>query len=162
MVALAMIVLAVAQVTWAPRLEVAGAFPNLALVAIASITWTNGAREAMVWACLGGVLLDLAAPGPIGPHAVALLAGAYSTGFWQRNLARPGLLFVALSAALGTVLYSTVLLVVDGALGISIPPFLESARLTAAAAVYNALLMPPSFWLVRGVIGAMGTRPEPA
>ena len=68
------------QVTWAPRLTVAGVFPNLALVAVIAITWTAGPRKGMAWACVAGLLLDLTAPGPLGPHAVALLAGAGGRG----------------------------------------------------------------------------------
>src|ERR1700694_1228471 len=72
------------QVTWAPRIEVAGAFPNLTLLAVITVTWTAGVGTGLVWACVGGLLLDLTAPGPIGPHALALLAGAYVCGFWAR------------------------------------------------------------------------------
>ncbi|MGA8923261.1 MAG: rod shape-determining protein MreD, partial [Candidatus Dormiibacterota bacterium] len=81
-----MLAAALVQVTWAPRLEIVGAFPNLVLLAVVGVTWTWGVRAGMAWACVGGVLLDLTAAGPIGPHALGLLTGAYLTGFWTRNL----------------------------------------------------------------------------
>jgi len=79
---------ALAQVTWAPRFEVGGAFPNLVLLAVVAVTWTLGARSALVWACVGGLLLDLTASGPIGPHALALLPGVYviASGFETWNV----------------------------------------------------------------------------
>ena len=61
--AMLLVAAALAQVTWAPRLEVGGAFPNLVLLAVVAVTWTLGARSGFVWACVGGVLLDLTAPG---------------------------------------------------------------------------------------------------
>ena len=70
-----MVAVVLVQVTWAPRLEVAGAYPNLALLAVVAITWTTGVRAGLAWACVAGVLLDLTSAGPLGPHALALLAG---------------------------------------------------------------------------------------
>lgn len=137
------------QVTWASRIEVAGAFPNLVLLAVIALTWTAGVRIGLVWACAGGLLLDLTAPGPLGPHALALLAGAYVTGFWARNLVRENAIHQALAAALSTVLYSLILIGADDLLGLPVPPARLAVQLTVAAAVYNALLMPLAVALVR-------------
>ena len=137
------------QVTWAPRLTVAGVFPNLALVAVLAITWTAGVRKGMAWACVAGLLLDLTAPGPIGPHAVALLAGAYLTGFWIRNLDRESVVHPVIAVAVSTIAYSSVLVVVDEMLGLPVPPFGIAVQLVIAACVYNAVLMPVAMWVVR-------------
>ena len=146
------------QVTWAPRLTVAGVFPNLALVAVIAITWTAGVRKGMAWACVAGLLLDLTAPGPIGPHAVALLAGAYITGFWIRNLDRESVVHPVLAVAVSTIAYSFVLVVVDEMLGLPVPPFGIALQLVIAACVYNAVLMPIAMWVVRR-LQAPTTRP---
>jgi rod shape-determining protein MreD len=137
------------QVTWASRIEVAGAFPNLVLVAVIALTWTAGVRAALVWACVGGVLLDLTAPGPLGPHALALLAGAYVSGFWARNLTRDSPIHPAMAAALSTILYSLIVVGADGWLGLPVPSTRLAIQLTVAASIYNALLMPPAMALLR-------------
>jgi rod shape-determining protein MreD len=137
------------QVTWAPRITVAGVFPNLALVAVIAITWTGGVRAGMAWACVAGVMLDLTAPGPIGPHAVALLAGAYLTGFWLRNLDRESVVHPVIAAAVSTAAYSLVLVVVDEMLAMPVPPFGIAVQLVIAACVYNAVLMAAAMWVVR-------------
>lgn len=142
---------AVVQVTWASQLEIAGAFPNLVLIAVVGLTWTQGVRAGLLWACAGGVLLDLNAPGPLGPHALALLAGAYATGFWARNLDRDRLLHPAGAAALSTVLYSLVLVGTDDALGLPIPTLRTALALTVAASLYNAALMPLALAALRRV-----------
>src|SRR6266853_701101 len=112
-----MLAAALVQVTWASQLEIAGAFPNLVLIAVVGLTWTQGVRSGLLWACAGGVLLDLNAPGPLGPHALALLAGAYVTGFWARDLDRERSLYAIGAVACATVLYSLVLIGADGVLG---------------------------------------------
>ena len=149
------------QVTWAPRLTVAGVFPNLALVAVIAITWTAGVRKGMAWACVAGLLLDLTAPGPIGPHAVALLAGAYITGFWIRNLDRESVVHPVIAVAVSTIAYSFVLVVVDEMLGLPVPPFGIALQLVIAACVYNAVLMPIATWVVRK-LQAPATNPKVA
>jgi rod shape-determining protein MreD len=139
------------QVTWAPRVTVAGVFPNLTLVAVIAITWAAGVRTGLAWACVAGLMLDLTAPGPLGPHAVALLAGAYLTGFWTRNLDRESVVHPVIAAAASTAVYSLVLVVVDEMLGLPVPPFGIAVQLVIAACVYNAALMPFAMWAVRKV-----------
>ncbi|HEY0829869.1 MAG TPA: rod shape-determining protein MreD [Candidatus Dormibacteraeota bacterium] len=149
------------QVTWAPRLTVGGAFPNLALVAVIAITWTAGVRQGMAWACLTGLMLDLTADGPLGPHAVALLAGAYLTGFWVRNLGRETLLHPVVAAAASTAVYSAVLVLADDLLGLPVAPPAIAIQLAVAASVYNAALMPIVLGVVRKLHSPVTRRPEP-
>ncbi len=149
------------QVTWAPRITVAGAFPNLALVAVIAITWTAGLRQGMAWACVAGLMLDLTSDGPLGPHAVALLAGAYLTGFWIRNLDRESLLHPVVAAAASTAVYSLVLVVADNVLGLPVPALGVALQLIVAASIYNAALMPIALGLVRKLHAQGARRPEP-
>jgi len=143
------------QVTWASQLEIAGAFPNLVLIAVIGLTWCQGVRVGLLWACAGGILLDLNAPGPLGPHALALLTGVYITGFWSRNLDRESPLHPAVAAAVSTVLYSLVLVGADAALGQPIPPVRTAMQLTFAASVYNAALMPFGLFVLRRGIAVL-------
>jgi len=153
---------ALAQSTWAPRFEVGGAFPNLVLLGVVGVTWTLGTRSGLVWACVGGLLLDLTASGPIGPHALALLPGVYLISFWIRNLEHPNALHVAVSAAVTTVLYSALLVLTDNLVGMPVPPLGVGAQLAFAAAVYNALLMPIGIELVRRLQSLVRSGPQPA
>jgi rod shape-determining protein MreD len=150
------------QVTWAPRISVGGAFPNLALIAVIAITWTAGVRSGMAWACIAGLMLDLTSDGPLGPHAVALLAGAYLTGFWTRNLDRESVLHPVVAAAVSTAVYSLVLLLADNLIGLPVPPLGVAAQLVVAASVYNAALMPLALAVVRGLHSPPTGRPEAA
>jgi rod shape-determining protein MreD len=144
-----MLAAALIQVTCAPRLEVFGAFPNLVLLAVVALAWTRGVRAGLLWACIGGVLLDLTAAGPVGPHAIGLLTGAYLTGFWTRNLERQRAIDVALAAFVSTAAYSFVLVASDDTLGLPVPPLAVALELTLAACAYNAILMPAALALLR-------------
>jgi rod shape-determining protein MreD len=157
---LLMLAAALVQVTWASQLEIAGAFPNLVLIAVVGLTWTQGVRAGLLWACAGGLLLDLNAPGPLGPHALALLVGAYATGFSARNLDRESAFHPAGAAAVSTGLYTLVLIGADQALGLPIPPFGTALQLVIAASIYNAALMPLALLALRRV--TLGLRWEPS
>ncbi len=150
-----MLAAALVQVTWASQLEIAGAFPNLVLIAVVGLTWTQGVRSGLLWACAGGVLLDLNAPGPLGAHALGLLAGAYVTGFWARNLDRHSPLHPAGAAALSTILYSLVVVGTDDAIGLPIPPLRTAVALTIAAALYNGALMPLALTALRRITAGL-------
>ncbi len=160
-IAACLLVTVMVQVTWAPRVTIAGAFPNLALVAVIAITWTAGVRSGMAWACIAGLMLDLTADGPLGPHAVALLSGAYLTGFWNRNLDRESFLHPAIAAAVSTALYSLVLVAADDTLGLPVPPLGVAVQLVIAASLYNAVLMPFALLLVRRLRAPLTRRTEP-
>jgi rod shape-determining protein MreD len=148
-IAALMLAAVLVQVTWAPRITVAGVFPNLVLVAVIATTWTAGVRSGMAWACVAGVMLDLTAPGPLGPHALALLTGAYLTGFWMRNLDREGVLHPVVAVAVSTAVYSLILIEADDLLGLPLPPPAVAVQLVAAAAVYNAALIPLAIFVAR-------------
>lgn len=150
------------QVTWAPRIAVAGVFPNLALVAVIAITWHVGVRQGMASACVAGLMLDLTAPGPLGPHALALLAGAYVTGFWSRNLARQSLLHPALAAAASTALYSLVLIGAGTVLGLPAPALGVAVQLVVAASLYNTLLTPVAVLAIRRIHSPLVRAQAPA
>jgi rod shape-determining protein MreD len=137
------------QVTWAPRLTIAGVFPNLALVAVIAITWTGGVRAGMAWACVAGIMLDLTAPGPFGPHAVALIVGAYVTGFWTRNVDPESVLHPMLAVAASSAAYSIILVAADDTLGLPVPPLGVALQLLVAASIYNAVLMPVALLILR-------------
>jgi rod shape-determining protein MreD len=157
-----MLAAALAQVTWAPRFEVGGAFPNLVLYGVLGVTWTAGLRAGMVWACIGGCLLDLAAPGAIGPHALALLASAYVVGLWAVNFEHAPLIHVAVTAAVATVIYAAVLVLAAGLLG---QPLLQAGafvQLALAAALYNAVVMPFALELLRRLQGLTRSATESA
>jgi rod shape-determining protein MreD len=161
-VAALMLATVLIQVTWAPRVTVAGVFPNLALVAVIAVTWAAGVRSGMAWACIVGLMLDLTAPGPLGPHALALLAGAYLTGFWMRNLDRESLLQPVIAAAASTAAYSLILIAADDLLSLPVPPLGIAVKLVAAASVYNAALIPVALFVVRKLNAPLTKRIEVA
>jgi uncharacterized membrane protein YhaH (DUF805 family) len=92
---------------------------------------------------------------------VALLAGAYLTGFWVRNLDRDSALHPAIAAAASTAVYSAVLVLADNTLGLPVPSLAVALQLIVAASVYNAALMPIALMPVRRLHARATRQPEP-
>jgi len=142
--AVLMVVAALVQVTWAHHVALLGVVPNLVLVAAVAITWTHGQRAGLAAACLGGLLLDLESPGPLGPHAVGLLCAAYVVGLWARDVDPSRWLQPALATAVASGVYALVLVGIDDTLNLAVPPFDVALQLAWMTALYNAVLAVPA------------------
>jgi rod shape-determining protein MreD len=140
---------AILQVTLAPRLEVAGAFPNLVLLAVVGWTLVRGAGSGLRWAIAGGLLLDLVSPGPLGLHALALAVAAYGVGFLQRSFEPDPVLLPGASGALAAVAYNLVLVAVAELLGHPISLLSVLQAWIAPSALFQAALTPLAFLLLR-------------
>jgi rod shape-determining protein MreD len=56
-----------------PSLAIAGLHPDLVLVAVMSWTLLRGTEEGLLWAVIGGLILDLLSGGPFGASLIALV-----------------------------------------------------------------------------------------
>ena len=143
------------QVTWLFHLSVLGSDPNLALLAVAGWTWLRGPRAGLGWALAAGLLLDLGSAGPIGVHAIALLAAAYCVGLIGGSLKAGGVLVPAAAAAIATLLYGLIVIGAGETLGQAFPPPAVARVLLLGGALYNAILMPLILFPLRRLDGLL-------
>ena len=136
---------ALAQLSWMPRLSPA-AYPNLCVIAVAAWTWARGTRPALGWAVAAGLVLDLGSSGPVGPHALALLAAAYAAGLVVTTI-DGGPLVLPISAGVATIAYGLTLLLVSGLLR-EAPSLHANAGWIAWTAVWDTILAPVAVLLV--------------
>lgn len=68
------------QTTLLSRVDVLGGRPNLMLLVVLAWTMIRGIDEGLIWAFVGGLILDLLSGGPLASIALALLAAAYLAG----------------------------------------------------------------------------------
>lgn len=139
------------QVTLAPGLAVLGAAPDLALVVVAAIAWTAGPRAGLLAAAAAGLALDLTWPGPLGLHAIALLAAAYLVSLIAERLQDTRLLVPAAAGAAASLVYGGIVIGGSETLGQSLPAAAVARQLLLGGALYDALLMPAALVLVAAV-----------
>lgn len=131
---------ALLQVTFLGRLDTALPAPNLVLALCLARAWTRGGRAGMAWALAGGLLLDLAGGvGPLGVHALAALAAAYTAGALAAAFENSSAALAALAGAAGGIVYGAVVLAAADSLGLADVSLRASLPLLAGGGVVTAL-----------------------
>jgi rod shape-determining protein MreD len=68
------------QSTAATRIKIYGVKPDLVLLLVIVGTLIYGSRSGLVWAFIGGLLLDVFSGGPMGASSLALMAAVLLAG----------------------------------------------------------------------------------
>ena len=144
---------ALLQTTALPPLTILGIKPELMLLMVLAWSLLRGVEEGLVWAFVGGLILDLFSGGPLGASALALLIVSSLSSLVQGAVTRTSFLLPMGAALVGTLVYQgLVLLVVQLARG-DVPWVDSLLRLILPSLAVNTLLMPVMFqvlvWLDR-------------
>lgn len=102
--------LALLQTTVMPRITVLGVHPDFVLMVITSWSLLRGSEEGMLWALVGGVVMDLFSGAPFGVCTLSLLVVSFLSGLGQRNVFRFDLLTPILAIPLVTLVYQLIIL----------------------------------------------------
>jgi rod shape-determining protein MreD len=134
-----------------PFVSIAGARPNLPVLAAASWSVAVGAREAVWWAFIGGLAADLLSGGPLGAMALASLVPVAAVGLGEATL-RPrsvlgGALLVGVASLGAGLLYLLILIIVGQPL--TDPVVLAGGA--AAGAIYNGVLAIATYPIARSM-----------
>lgn len=151
-VALAIVVplaAALLQGSVVPFVVIAGARPNVVVLAAACWAVVAGPREAIWWAFLGGLAMDLLSGGPVGALALASLLPIAAIGLTEtpgrpRSVAT-AVVLVGIASAVAGLLYAIVLAIA----GVQLPEAPALIGATLAGAIYNAVLAIATYPLLR-------------
>lgn len=102
LLALALTLAALLQVSFLPALRVQGVYPDLCLVLVVVWSLLRGAKSAAVWAVITGLWLDLLSRGALGTYTLGLLAAAYLAGLGRRIIYHPSFVLALGMTALTT------------------------------------------------------------
>jgi rod shape-determining protein MreD len=133
------VVAALFDTTIAPYLQIGGAQPDLVLVLAVIWTVVVGFEGGLVWAFLGGLLIDLLAPRPLGSTAFALLlsvgaAAVYAAVVVRGRYARP-IVAVFVFSLVNAVIFTIVNRTLRGAI-----PLDDAVAAWLPSAVYNTIV----------------------
>lgn len=144
---------ALVQATLLSRISVLGAPPNLMLLVVLVWTVVRGIDEGLVWAFMGGLMLDLLSGGPLASMALALLAAAYLAGQSLGEEVGSQAVRLMILTVLGAVAYHLVLLILLNWSGHVVEWGSALVRVAGPSVLLNALivpfLLPPLTWLER-------------
>jgi rod shape-determining protein MreD len=138
-----------------PSLPLVRGRPDLVLVVVLAWSMLRGPVEGAVIGFLGGILLDSVTYTPFGINSALLGLIGYFAGLPEVNVYRGNLPYFLGIAVIATLAYHTMYFLILQALGISLPPIVETYATAIPAAILNALLLIPMFMLCRRLLRAL-------
>ncbi len=140
---------ALIHVTWLPRLPVR---PDLMLALVVAWSLLRGLEEGLLWAFVGGVLLDLLSAGPFGAFTIGLLVAALIGGIVHRTVFTSGFFWPTATMIATTLLFHPMYLAVVNVAGLKVP-WSAVSQVIVPVLVWNVvillLLLAPLAWLHR-------------
>ncbi len=154
-----LLIAAVINATIMPELRLGNGAADLVLLMVISWALLADVRDALLWAVIGGVLQDLLSIAPPGTSALGLAIVAFAADAVFGNVSRGNLLVPVLVAAVGTVVYQMITLLLLRTLGLSAVGIGQGLLyVTLPATILNVLLILPVYRLM----GAVHRRTFPA
>ena len=109
--------LAILQSTVLPQITVLGVYPDVMLMVVTSWSLLRGSEEGMLWALIGGLMLDLLSSAPFGVCTLPLLLVSFLCGLSQRGIFRFDLLIPIFVIPVATLVYGGTVLILLKLLG---------------------------------------------
>jgi rod shape-determining protein MreD len=137
--AIAATVAAIVELTITPYLRVGDAQPHI--VFVMAVVWTVavGLDSGLVWAFVGGLVLDTLAQRPLGSTAFALLIVVGATAVLGRSLARIRPVVAIIATLILSLVYSMTLVLLFSVLR---PPstLVDPLRIVAPSVLYDVIV----------------------
>jgi rod shape-determining protein MreD len=139
----------VLQTTLFTRLRIDGVAPDVGLVAVLAVAWEDGPDSGAVFGFIMGLSIDLFLTTPLGLSALAYAITGYAVGVFQSGVVRTTPWLPPILGGIGGLFGGLVFITVGAIVGQ--PGFLsfESLKVVLIAALYDALIAPVIFPIVR-------------
>jgi rod shape-determining protein MreD len=158
-VAALIVTLLVVQVAVFPHLRLLDAVPDLGLLLALAVAYREGPEAGLVTGFVAGLGYDLFVETPTGLSALSYSLTAYAVGVLQAGVLRAPRFVAPFLGAVGGLVSGVAFVVIGVLVGADVGFTYRTMSLIGAAALYDAVLAPPVFWLTGRV---MGRAPEPA
>jgi rod shape-determining protein MreD len=150
-----LLVAALLQSVMGPSLPLVRGRPDFVLVVVLAWSMLRGSGEGAFVGFLGGVLLDSVTYTPFGINSALMGLIGYGIGLPQVNVYRGNLPYFLGTSVIATLAYHTLYFLVLQALGLGLPPIVETYATAVPAALLNALLLAPTFVVCRRLLRAL-------
>jgi rod shape-determining protein MreD len=150
-----LLVAALLQSVMGPSLPLVRGRPDFVLVVVLAWSMLRGSGEGAFVGFLGGVLLDSVTYTPFGINSALMGLIGYGIGLPQVNVYRGNLPYFLGTSVVATLAYHTLYFLVLQALGLGLPPIVETYATAVPAALLNALLLAPTFVVCRRLLRAL-------
>lgn len=141
-----MLLLAVVQTAVLPHFPILGLIPQLSFLVALAWGLLRGMNEGIVWAFIGGLLLDLFSVAPMGVTSLSFMLAILAV-VWIENAIPADRFFVpVIMTAAATVINLLIYLILLRLLGY--PTTLQEAAALLPTAILHGALILPIYWLM--------------
>lgn len=151
-----MALLAVLQTAVLSHLPIFNSVPQIIL--LASISWglLRGVTEGVVWAFIGGFILDLFSIAPMGLTAVSYITAVFVTVWLQESLPKSRFFTPLALAGLGTIIATIVYQLGARLLGYAFS--IQTLTSLPQAILLNIIVMMPMYWAMSALYNLLRPR----
>jgi len=152
--ALLVVFIVVLQVAVFPHLRVLGVVPDLGLLVALAVGYYEGPEAGAIVGFATGFGFDLFLETPLGLSALSYAIVGYSIGVFESGLFRSPRWLPSVLGGLGGLAGGLLFIGIGVLVGVDAVKGVQGITTVAAAALYDALLAPFVFLLVRRVLGS--------
>ncbi|GAB5490335.1 MAG: hypothetical protein Phog2KO_05500 [Phototrophicaceae bacterium] len=124
--------------------------PSLVLVAVIAWSWHADLGEAVFWAFIGGIALDILNPIiPTGTSVIAMLVMIFAVKAIERAFYEVSIFALLGVVAFGTILHHIIIFLAFSLQGISLVPASYLQNYTLPTLAFNLIGTLPMYWFLR-------------
>ncbi len=147
--ALVILVCVVLQTTLFTHLQIDGVAPDIGLVAVLAVAWEDGPDTGAIYGFIMGLAVDLFLTTPLGLSALAFAVTGYAVGVFQTGVVRTTPWLAPILGGIGGLFGGLVFITAGAIVGQSGMLSFDSLRIVIIASIYDAVIAPIVFPLVR-------------
>jgi rod shape-determining protein MreD len=142
-----MFIASILQAVVLPQVLPLQARPQLLVLLVVAVCLAESLYDAVIWAFMGGLMLDLmSGPAlPVGSNALLLVLVALLASLGQANPFQSRVFIPLLTAFATTIFYQILLMALSTALGNNVAIIDNLWRMVLPSAILNAILMPVAY-----------------
>jgi len=152
--AVLVVVIVVLQVAVFPHLRVFGVVPDLGLLVALAVGYYEGPEAGAIVGFAAGLGFDLFLETPLGLNALSYAIVGYTIGVFESGLFRSPRWLPSLLGGLGGLAGGLLFIGIGVLVGVDAVKGVQGVTTVMYAALYDALLAPLVFFLVRRVLGS--------
>jgi rod shape-determining protein MreD len=152
--ALLVVVIVIVQVAVFPHMRLFGVVPDLGLLVALAVGYHEGPEAGAIVGFAAGFGFDLFLETPLGLDALSYAIVGYTIGVFESGLFRSPRWLPSVLGLLGGLAGGLLFIGIGVLVGVDAVKGLQGIRTISYAALYDALLAPFVFLLVRRVLGA--------
>lgn len=137
------------QASFVPQIRLLGGGPDLVFLLVLAWAINSRLEDGVIWAFVGGVMLDLLSYNPTGTSVLGMLLIVFAISGLGQHVYRIGFFLLVALVLLGTMLQQFLMMFILTMSGYPVDWAVGLSYVMAPTIFYNLVLIWPIYWFVR-------------